>query len=244
MLVWSCTGYKAKDCWQLQVVFDLFILWVKIGLLHVYKVGFFVYQLGVPSFIRVRKGIQPEKSVILKQQFSLRAHPGKKETTDWSGSQVIWLGSVHFTSSTMHAASCFVYLPSLSACPRFKVHYVIRDRHHRATKFKTTKFNSGNLSQLFTKIYTHENNPLYGILPCLCTFWQAIPTSLFIFNDFSFLFNSILGLFSLVPRPFINKKRPGNLSEFKLLTSAALELAVPIRFQNASRDSCIYGWVI
>ena len=34
------------------------------------------------------------------------------------------------------------------------------------------------------------------------------------------------------------KKRPGNLSEFKLLTSAALELAVPIRFQIASRDGC------
>ena len=28
------------------------------------------------------------------------------------------------------------------------------------------------------------------------------------------------------------EKWPGNLSEFKLLTSAALELAVPIRFQN------------
>ena len=26
------------------------------------------------------------------------------------------------------------------------------------------------------------------ILPCLCTFWHAIPTSPFIFNDFSFLF--------------------------------------------------------
>ena len=36
---------------------------------------------------------------------------------------------------------------------------------------------------------------------------------------------------SLVPRP-------GNLNESKLLTSAALGLAVPIRFQNASRDSC------
>ena len=44
---------------------------------------------------------------------------------------------------------------------------------------------------------------------------------------------------SLVSRPFINlKKWPGNLSEFKLLTSAALELAVPIRFQNAPHDSC------
>ena len=52
-----------------------------------------------------------------------------------------------------------------STCPKFKVHYVIRDRSHRATKFKTTKFNSGNLSQLFTKISTHENNPLYGITP-------------------------------------------------------------------------------
>ena len=40
---------------------------------------------------------------------------------------------------------------------------------------------------------------------------------------------------SIVPRPV--KKRPGNLSEFKLLNSAALELAVPIRFQNTSRDS-------
>ena len=35
---------------------------------------------------------------------------------------------------------------------------------HRATKFKTTKFNSGDLIELFTKISTHENNPLYGIL--------------------------------------------------------------------------------
>ena len=26
------------------------------------------------------------------------------------------------------------------------------------------------------------------ILPCLCKFWHAIPTSLFIFNEFSFLF--------------------------------------------------------
>ena len=33
-------------------------------------------------------------------------------------------------------------------------------------------------------------------------------------------------------------KRPGNLPEFKLLTSAALESAIPIKFQNASRDSC------
>ena len=39
------------------------------------------------------------------------------------------------------------------------------------------------------------------------------------------------------------KKRPGNLSKFKLLTSAArLELAVPIRFRNASRDSCGISW--
>ena len=44
---------------------------------------------------------------------------------------------------------------------------------------------------------------------------------------------------SLVPRPFITKQKgPGNLSEFKLLTSTALLLAVPIRFQNALRDSC------
>ena len=34
------------------------------------------------------------------------------------------------------------------------------------------------------------------------------------------------------------KKQPGNLSEFKLLTFAALQLAVAIRFQNALRDSC------
>ena len=27
--------------------------------------------------------------------------------------------------------------------------------------------------------------------PCLCTFWHAIPTSLFIFNDFSFLYTYI-----------------------------------------------------
>ena len=32
----------------------------------------------------------------------------------------------------------------------------------------------------------------------------------------------------------MKKNRPGNLSEFKLLTFAALQLVVPIRFQNAS----------
>ena len=31
-------------------------------------------------------------------------------------------------------------------------------------KFKTTKFNSVGLIELFTKIFTHENNPLYSIL--------------------------------------------------------------------------------
>ena len=47
-------------------------------------------------------------------------------------------------------------------------------------------------------------------------------------------------IFSLIPRLFIIKKKtqPGNLSEFKLLTSAALQLGVLIRFQNGSRDSC------
>ena len=31
------------------------------------------------------------------------------------------------------------------------------------------------------------------ILPCLCTFWHTIPTSPFIFNDFSFLFLYFFG---------------------------------------------------
>ena len=55
---------------------------------------------------------------------------------------------------------------------------------------------------------------------------------------------------SLVPRPLAKKKNvsllprglgtrlPGNLPKFKLLTSATLELAVPIRFQDALRDRC------
>ena len=38
----------------------------------------------------------------------------------------------------------------------------------RATKFKTTKFNSEGLFQLFTKISTHENNPLYGTIAHHC----------------------------------------------------------------------------
>ena len=45
-----------------------------------------------------------------------------------------------------------------------------------------------------------------------------------------------LGLASYLGRSL--KKRAGKLSKFKLLISAALELAVSIRFQNASRDSC------
>ena len=43
--------------------------------------------------------------------------------------------------------------------PKVKVHITAR-----ATKFITTKFNSGDLMELFTKISTHENNPLYGII--------------------------------------------------------------------------------
>ena len=38
----------------------------------------------------------------------------------------------------------------------------------RATKFKTTKFNSEGLFQLFTKISTHKNNPLYGTIAHHC----------------------------------------------------------------------------
>ena len=38
---------------------------------------------------------------------------------------------------------------------------------------------------------------------------------------------------SLIPRPFIERKKPSNLPGFKLLTSATLELAIPIRFQNS-----------
>ena len=45
-------------------------------------------------------------------------------------------------------------------------------------------------------------------------------------------------LISYPGRLLIEKKQPGNLSEFKLLTFAALQLAVAIRFQNALRDSC------
>ena len=35
--------------------------------------------------------------------------------------------------------------------------------------------------------------PSLYILPCLCTFCHAIPTSLFMFNDFSFLFKYFFG---------------------------------------------------
>ena len=35
-------------------------------------------------------------------------------------------------------------------------------------------------------IYLH-----FYILPCLCTFWHAIPTSFFIFNDFSVLYTLV-----------------------------------------------------
>ena len=52
-----------------------------------------------------------------------------------------------------------------STSPKFKV-YIMSSAIilSRATKFKTMKFNSGSLFQLFTKISTHGNNPLYGIL--------------------------------------------------------------------------------
>ena len=37
------------------------------------------------------------------------------------------------------------------------------------TKFKTTKINSEDPRQLFTKICTPKNYPLYGICTCTCT---------------------------------------------------------------------------
>ena len=59
-------------------------------------------------------------------------------------------------ASLTHAAEA---LQRSHTCSKVKVHIT----NHRATKFKTTKFNSGGLIELFTKISTHENNPLYGI---------------------------------------------------------------------------------
>ena len=44
-------------------------------------------------------------------------------------------------------------------------HYGRKAIFDRAMKIKTTKFNSGSLFQLFTKISSHENNPLYGMPP-------------------------------------------------------------------------------
>ena len=41
-------------------------------------------------------------------------------------------------------------------------HYRHKAIEDSATKIKTTIFNSGSLFQLFTKISTHENNPLNG----------------------------------------------------------------------------------
>ena len=60
-----------------------------------------------------------------------------------------------------------------STCPKFKVHI----RHMRSItrappRNLTTKFNSGSLFQLFTKISTHENNPLYGKEPCCGQFYS------------------------------------------------------------------------
>ena len=48
--------------------------------------------------------------------------------------------------------------------------YQVQSSHYdmRATKFKTTKFNSEGLFQLFTKISTHKNNPLYGTIAHHC----------------------------------------------------------------------------
>ena len=51
-----------------------------------------------------------------------------------------------------------VPVPCFCSCPSdtYRVHITA----HRATKFKTTKFNSGGHIELFTKISTHDNNPL------------------------------------------------------------------------------------
>ena len=50
--------------------------------------------------------------------------------------------------------------------------------------------------QIFRKGFCILN--ITFILPCLRTFWHAIPISLFIFNDFSFLFLYFLVTFSVV----------------------------------------------
>ena len=78
-------------------------------------------------------------------------------------------GSSYSKRISTHAILALTSLPNIfmdvvaslhrsHTCSKVKVHITA----HRATKFKTTKFNSGGLIELFTKISTHENNLLCG----------------------------------------------------------------------------------
>ena len=51
-----------------------------------------------------------------------------------------------------------------------KIVYVIRVHDRIATKFRTTKIISNDPYELFTKICTHKNNPLYGTCKSACLF--------------------------------------------------------------------------
>ena len=74
--------------------------------------------------------------------------------------RLLWLlpSVVNERGTSLAFCLCLRLLRS-HTCSKVKVHITAR----RATKFKTTKFNSGDLIELFTKISTHENNPLYGM---------------------------------------------------------------------------------
>ena len=75
--------------------------------------------------------------------------------------------------------------PKFSLCvpsSKFTLRYMCEKVYH-TTKFKTTKFNSERLFQIFTKISTHKNNLLYGTcLPALCTGKAHFITHVFVFS--------------------------------------------------------------
>ena len=73
----------------------------------------------------------------------------------------VWLTRLASHTGLIHL---FLSKPKFTPCVPSSKFTLRHPWAYRATKFKTTKFNSGGLFQLFTKMSTHKNNSLYGIL--------------------------------------------------------------------------------
>ena len=106
----------------------------------------------------------------------------------------VLIGVMKLTSRCMNLAGLFYYKQERKI---IKNERRCRNDVPKSTQTKKDKIDGKYTSLIRPYIFSQRSKDvgmglciltITFILPCLCTFWHIIPTSPFIFNDFSFLF--------------------------------------------------------